>query len=143
VHAASGGAEALVQLENGDWQVLFLDRRLPDLDAEELIDIIKRRFPGIEVVLLDSDSGQALPIYRESPTSDLGGAPQSDAVGAGDWISERVPRPPELPEVEPLPGMIGSAGSMMHLYHMVRLIAPRTTTVPRPPAARRTRLPIS
>jgi DNA-binding NtrC family response regulator len=128
VHEASGGAEALVQLENGDWQVLFLDRRLPDLDAEELIDIIKRRFPGIEVVLLDSDSGQALPIYRGSPTSDLG-APQSDAVGAGDWISERVPRPPELPEVEPLPGMIGSAGSMMHLYHMVRLIAPRTTTV--------------
>lgn len=129
VHEASGGAEALVQLENGDWQVLFLDRRLPDLDAEELIDIIKRRFPGIEVVLLDSDSGQALPIYRESPTSDLGGAPQSDAVGAGDWISERVQRPAELPEVEPLPGMIGSAGSMMHLYHMVRLIAPRTTTV--------------
>lgn len=129
VHEASGGAEALVQLENGDWQVLFLDRRLPDLDAEELIDIIKRRFPGIEVVLLDSDSGQALPIYRERPTSDLGGAPQSDAVGAGDWISERVPQPPELPEVEPLPGMIGSAGSMMHLYHMVRLIAPRTTTV--------------
>jgi DNA-binding NtrC family response regulator len=128
VHEASGGAEALVQLENGDWQVLFLDRRLPDLDAEELIVIIKRRFPGIEVVLLDSDSGQALPIYRESPTSDLG-APQSDAVGAGDWSSERVPLPPELPEVEPLPGMIGSAGSMMHLYHMVRLIAPRTTTV--------------
>jgi DNA-binding NtrC family response regulator len=128
VHEASGGAEALVQLENGDWQVLFLDRRLPDLDAEELIVIIKRRFPGIEVVLLDSDSGQALPIYRESPTSDLG-ALQSDAVGAGDLISERVPRPPELPEAEPLPGMIGSAGSMMHLYNMVRLIAPRTTTV--------------
>jgi DNA-binding NtrC family response regulator len=127
VHEASGGAEALVQLENGDWQVLFLDRRLPDLDAEELIVIIKRRFPGIEVVLLDSDSGQALPIYRESPTSDLGAL--SDAVGAGDWTSERVPRAPELPEVEPLPGMIGSAGSMMHLYHMVRLIAPRTTTV--------------
>lgn len=129
VHEASGGAEALVQLENGHWQVLFLDRRLPDLDAEELIDIIKRRFPGIEVVLLDSDSGQALPVYRESPTSDLGGAPQSDAGGAGDWISERAQRPPELPEVEPLPGMIGSAGSMMRLYHMVRLIAPRTTTV--------------
>jgi DNA-binding NtrC family response regulator len=128
VHEASGGAEALVQLENGDWQVLFLDRRLPDLDAEELIGIIKRRFPGIEVVLLDSDSGQALPIYRESPTSDLG-APRSDAVGAGDCISECAPRTPELPKAEPLPGMIGSAGSMMHLYHMVRVIAPRTTTV--------------
>src|ERR1700747_334491 len=106
VHEASGGAEALVQLENGDWQGLFFERRLPHLDAGGLIHNIKRRVPGIEVVLLDADSGQALPIYRESPTSDLG-APQSDAVGAGDWISEHVPRPPELPGVEPLPGMIG------------------------------------
>ena len=32
---AMGGAEALVRLESGSWQVLFLDRRLPDLDAEE------------------------------------------------------------------------------------------------------------
>src|ERR1700740_3540187 len=66
VHEARGGAEALVQLENGDWQLLFLDRRLPDLDAEELIGIIRQRFPGIEVVLLDSDSGQPLPILHDS-----------------------------------------------------------------------------
>src|SRR5437660_6063452 len=65
VHEASGGAEALVELENGDWQLLFLDRRLPDLDVEELMGIIKLRFPGIEVVLLDSDSGQSLPMLRD------------------------------------------------------------------------------
>lgn len=129
VHEAHGGAEALVQLENGDWQVLFLDRRLPDLDAEELIEIIKRRFPGIEVVLLDSDSGQALPVYRESPTANVSGAPEGDDVVAGDWVSEPTQRTPEFPEAEPLPGMIGSAGPMLRLYHMVRLIAPRTTTV--------------
>lgn len=129
VQEASGGAEALVQLENGDWQVLFLDRRLPDLDAEELIEIIQRRFPGIEVVLLDSDSGQALPIYREDTSSNPCGAAESDAVVAGDWATERGQRTPELPEVEPLPGMIGSAGPMQRVYHMVRLIAPRTTTV--------------
>src|SRR5690348_13895232 len=54
VHVASGGAEALAKLESGQWQMLFLDRRLPDLDAEELVKIIERRYPGIRVVLVDS-----------------------------------------------------------------------------------------
>src|SRR5208283_4038201 len=53
---ACGGAEALVHLESGYWQVLFLDRRLPDLDAEELSHTVHQRFPGIEVVLLDPES---------------------------------------------------------------------------------------
>jgi CheY-like chemotaxis protein len=46
VEMASGGAEALGHLENGIWQVLFLDRSLPDLDAEELTQTIRQRFPG-------------------------------------------------------------------------------------------------
>ncbi|MGA8617332.1 MAG: hypothetical protein WB660_02260 [Candidatus Sulfotelmatobacter sp.] len=42
-----GGAEVLVKLEEGDWQVLFLDLRLRDLDCQELVTIIQRRFPAI------------------------------------------------------------------------------------------------
>jgi len=53
---ASGGAEALVHLESGFWQALFLDRCLPDLDAEELSRTVRQRYPGIEVVLLDRES---------------------------------------------------------------------------------------
>src|ERR1700731_2047059 len=52
---AAGGAEALVHLESGSWEVLFLDRRLPDLDAEELSQTVRDRFPGVEVVLLDTE----------------------------------------------------------------------------------------
>src|ERR1039457_1825966 len=63
---ASGGAEALVHLESGFWQVVFLDRRLPDLDSEELSQIVRQRFPGIEVVLLDADS-DAEPSAVEEP----------------------------------------------------------------------------
>lgn len=60
VEQASGGAEALDHLENGLWQVLFLDRSLPDLNAEELSEIIRQRFPSVEIVLPDSeaDGGQ-------------------------------------------------------------------------------------
>src|SRR5580704_17912320 len=61
IHEVHGGADALVKLESGQWQLLFLDRRLRDLDAEELTEIIKVRFPGIEVVMLDSDGDSALP----------------------------------------------------------------------------------
>jgi len=45
VEEVSGGAEALHHLENGLWQLLFLDRRLPDLNAEELTAVIQQRFP--------------------------------------------------------------------------------------------------
>ena len=63
-----GGADALDKLETGDWQVLFLDRRLPDLDAEELMETIRQRFPGIEVAMLDSDSGGHFRLCRHSRT---------------------------------------------------------------------------
>src|SRR5579872_1658335 len=64
VQEASGGADALAKLETCDCQVLFLDQHLPDLDAEELQQIIRHRFPGTEVVMLDSVSqtGQSCPI---------------------------------------------------------------------------------
>ena len=57
VHHALGGAEALLKLAEGNCKILFLDRRLPDLDSEELVAIIQQRFPGIQMVLLDADSG--------------------------------------------------------------------------------------
>ncbi|HEY1270791.1 MAG TPA: sigma-54 dependent transcriptional regulator [Terriglobales bacterium] len=125
IQEASGGAEALVKLENGDWQVLFLDRRLPDLDAEELIAIIKKRFPGIEVVLLDSDNGQAVAGFSDyaKPT----------AVPTGcanlEWNTRGCGPTTAPAPIEPLPGMIGSTKPMLRLYQLVRLVAGRNTTV--------------
>ena len=54
VYEASGGAEALAKLDGGNWQMLILDRQLPDLDAEELAQITERLYPGIQVLLVDS-----------------------------------------------------------------------------------------
>jgi CheY-like chemotaxis protein len=42
---ATGGADALLQLEPGPWQALFLDRRLPDLNTDELAETVRQRFP--------------------------------------------------------------------------------------------------
>lgn len=122
VQQVMGGADALAKLEKGDWQVLFLDRRLPDLDAEELKTIISRRFPGIQVVLLDSECSEdvededkdkrALPSETDSPR-----------------LQRRFQNQEKMLAAKPLPGMIGASESMQRVHRMVRLVAPRTTTV--------------
>jgi DNA-binding NtrC family response regulator len=141
VHEVQGGADALVKLESGHWQLLFLDRRLPDLDAEELIEIIKLRFPGIEVVLLDSDS--STPFSGKdtashswlNPPKQVASAARHRASTAMVSSAIEEARPYLLPEplqvgaVVPLPGMIGDAEVMQRLYRLTRLVAPRMTTV--------------
>src|SRR5208282_5010180 len=111
VEEVQGGADALAKLESGGWQMLFLDRRLPDLDAEELVSIIRLRFPGTEVVLLDSDSG-ATPLWPATRQPLALRKAERSAVG-----------------VAPLPGMVGQSPAMQSLYRKTRLVAPRNTTV--------------
>src|SRR5580693_2936406 len=91
VHQALGGAEALGKLEDGDWQILFLDRRLPDLDSGELMGIIQQRFPEIQVVLLDSDAafpaedgGRTEQTYPD-PTAPDACHGESSCRGVEDW----------------------------------------------------------
>ena len=57
VEHASGGAEALLHLEKGSWHTLFLDKRLPDLNAEELSETVRQRYPSVQVVLVDHENG--------------------------------------------------------------------------------------
>jgi DNA-binding NtrC family response regulator len=131
VQHALGGAEALAKLEEGEWQVLFLDRRLPDLDCEELVPIIQRRFPGIQVVMLDSEAGFG---------SGFGSEDEGNGVRPGTAFLEPAPSEPtsageekssarSAEEIDPLPGMIGRSEAMQRIYRLAHLIAPRSTTV--------------
>ena len=151
---ASGGAEALVHLESGSWQMLFLDRRLPDLDAEELSQTVRQRYPGIEVVLLDPELDSEF-----SPKSDAEPTPEEKADRLremwpaasqdndndnhnnndnqhkendhDDARGEVVPAACAAGSIleAPLPGMIGNSGIMQPVYRLARLLAPRNTTV--------------
>jgi len=118
VQESSGGAEALSQLETGRWHTMFLDRRLPDLNADELLAIIQRRFPEMDVVLLDPDA----PAGRD-PNSRIQPA---QSVAAATGAAREIPDPMLT---EPLPGMIGASEPMRQVYRLVRLVAPRPTTV--------------
>ena len=123
---ALGGADALGQLESTECQLLFLDRSLPDLDAEELLQIIHRRFPGIDVLLLDEAGHPLLPSqWRSAGAHDLFQAiARWDAPQAAGCSPEAIPA-----TLEPLPGMVGQSPAMHLVYRMARLVAPRTTPV--------------
>jgi DNA-binding NtrC family response regulator len=141
VQQAMGGADALAQLEKGDWQILFLDRRVPDLDTEELIGIIERRFSGVQVVLLDSDSGigpgngdgvRAGERGSESSVDNvLDHGNDREAGGNSNHHNKNNndEGEPGNPAFALLPGMIGSSEAMRRVYRLARLVAPRTTTV--------------
>lgn len=124
VEQASGGAEALVHLETGSWQVLFLDRRLPDLDAEELRQTIRQRFPGIEVVLLDPD-GEAEPL----PAGQIEGLIPEEWTALPNALPAHRDVAVHSVVDAPLPGMIGNSCTMQPLYRVARLLARRNTTV--------------
>jgi DNA-binding NtrC family response regulator len=123
---ALGGADALGKLESSECQLLLLDRRLPDLDAEELLQIIHHRFPGIDVLLLDEAGQPALPSQWRSASAlhlfETISRWQAPAAAGSAAIKAPV-------MVAPLPEMIGQAPCMAAVYRMARLVAGRTTPV--------------
>src|ERR1019366_857468 len=151
---ASGGAEALVHLESGSWQVLVLDRHLPDLDAEELSHTVRQRYPGIEVVLLDPELDSELDSKSDSK-SDAESEPEEKADllremwpaafpvdknenqhqenDQGDAADEVVPAACAAQSIleAPLPGMIGNSRIMQPVYRLGAPPGPAQS--PRPP----------
>jgi DNA-binding NtrC family response regulator len=150
IQQVNGGAEALGHLERGFWKTLLLDRRLPDLDADELSQTVRRRYPAVEVVLLDEGDAafpqpeSNVPITSRLPDALLNDGrvndgPPSDAdlackclaedVERRNWPRARVIGSLDVPCDPLLPGMVGNSQSMRAVYRMVKLVGPRDTTV--------------
>ena len=53
---ASGGAEGLAELEKGQRKAFFLDHWLPDLQVQELIQIVQARHPQMDIILFNSET---------------------------------------------------------------------------------------
>jgi DNA-binding NtrC family response regulator len=141
VQQALGGADALAKLAEGHWPFLFLDRRMPDLESDELVMIIAQRFPGIQVVLLDSagaDCAQSEQseereerAEREEREERAPGSEPSPLAGPQRIVQEdcNAKKSAGMVGAASLPGMIGQSPAMLHVYRLARLVAPRTTTV--------------
>ncbi len=148
---AVGGAHALAKLLQWPCDGVLLDRNLPDLDAQEVAEQIRKQYPQIEVELLDpgaiagkeEEAGQRDPVAVEEAvsatateeavdgaaeaTEELADETDSGVVAESEpGASERVAA---AGHVEPLPGMIGASRAMEQIYRLVHMVASRDTTV--------------
>jgi DNA-binding NtrC family response regulator len=131
VAEVSAGAEALDVLERRSARIVVLDRKLPDLNCDELIGVVEQQFPGTDVILLDSDNGEvelpeelctnaAYRCFQEfnrktercKPPQPIASAISTSAI-----------------DIMPLPGLVGTSESMRQLASLVRVVARHSTSV--------------
>jgi DNA-binding NtrC family response regulator len=130
---ASTGAEALSMLERYGARIVVLDRKLPDLNTDEVIGAVERQFPFTNVVLLDDGEievpeelrgNEAYRWFHEFNRSLDRVAAPSRARSLGAFNSPRA-----TSTWMPLPGMIGSSPAMQELAGLVRAVARHSTAV--------------
>jgi DNA-binding NtrC family response regulator len=124
---AVGGAHALARLNEFVCDSVLLDQHLPDLDATEVADLIRQRYPHVEVELVDSRStGRADGVSAGSPESEA----EDEPCGTTECASQAARAAEETgANCEPLPNMIGESAAIREVYRLVRLVAGRETTV--------------
>ncbi|WP_429631148.1 sigma-54 dependent transcriptional regulator [Tunturiibacter psychrotolerans] len=187
VREASGGAEAMAQLEDARSEALLVDSWLPDLEVGEFASVIRMMYPAMELLRVDGgvDGGARSPRRNEllhalreaqnAPLNDTAAwaaapasvpEPSPAAAGAGTRAPVRMPSParkdvdqdgerereeqirlestrqalavllgreeagrPAAKHEAMLPEMIGASEPMRELTRLIRLVAPRSTTV--------------
>jgi transcriptional regulator with GAF, ATPase, and Fis domain len=115
---APSGAEAMARLRSAAFDLLILDCQLPDLNAGEIADIVRKKFPGLRIQLVDSSIAP-----EEKP------APSIRASIAERVLAKHSPEVFTGAETDELPGMVGQGRAMQKIYRLARLVAPRNTPV--------------
>jgi DNA-binding NtrC family response regulator len=181
VREASGGAEAMAQLEDSRSEALLVDSWLPDLEVGEFATVIRMLYPSMELLRVDGgvDGGARSPrrnellhALREAQNSPLSDAPTwATAPETVPTAASRTParvspvvwkdvsqeesrsrdeearldsarlalsvlmgrpeaaRPAAIKKEPMLPEMVGGSDAMHELVRLIRLVAPRSTTV--------------
>jgi transcriptional regulator with GAF, ATPase, and Fis domain len=134
---AVGGAHALARLLQISCDSVVLDRNLPDLDATEVAEQIRRQFPKISVEFMEVRLDNACPEETAHVMQDI---ELRETRSSSPAIAEEIqreeedlygarPEPHALHHPEPLPEMIGSSRAMSQVYRLVRMVASRDTAV--------------
>jgi DNA-binding NtrC family response regulator len=133
---SGGGASALELLRKGasEGTLLLLDPAIPDLEPNGFRSIVQNRFPQVQILMLNSQTGQLL---IGSSTSTAISTRLVDELNNGSPVrpvnvshstngSLRI-----VADREPikLRGMIGRSDSMQRIWAMARMVAARSTTV--------------
>lgn len=128
---ATSGAEALERIELGGLSLLLLDPGLPDLRTADFRELVQSRHPEITIIPINPHTG--LPIISAP-------SPDSIAFEVVRRLERSVPlavgsnsvgsrSEEETSTIPGIPGFIGTAPSIQRMYSILRLVAPRDTTV--------------
>ncbi len=127
---ASSGAEALLQLGESRTEVLLLDPMLPDIVANEFSALVLQRFPSIEILSLNAQTGHLL-LANASPTplaSQLTDLMYKGAI-ADTAPPAYLPSPDSRERRTGLRDMVGSSPAMQRVYRLTEMVARSETTV--------------
>jgi transcriptional regulator with GAF, ATPase, and Fis domain len=130
---ASSGAEAFEYLHESAPDLLLLDPLLPDLESNEFRSMVREKFPGVQVLIVNSHTGQ-LVLGSASPTSlsaqlvetlySAGSVPS--AQGEQAQAQRTRTREGDGPGLR---GIIGDSPTMKRVYDLTHMVARRDTTV--------------
>ncbi len=129
---ASSGAEALEQLGETRTEVLLLDPMLPDIVANEFSALVLQRFPSIEILTLNAQTGHLL-LANASPTPLA--AQLTSLIYTGAIPDTPFAYPPQRAEQREgeqrtgLRGMVGGSPAMQRVYRLTEMVARSETTV--------------
>lgn len=131
LHEVASGAEALERIDGGAASLVLLDPNLPDLKVDEFKAIVQAQYAGVSVIPVNPHTGQPI-LPTPSPDSVCFEIVRRIERGAplriGSPTSACAPGEEDSPQTS-LPGFIGKAPSVLRLSSMIRLVAPRDTTV--------------
>ena len=125
VDEATGGAAALAQADECAYATALLDRRLVDLNADEVLTALQKQQPNIRVVFIDSEHQEEVAELLPSEAS----APKAERDASKRVL--RVDRPanghagPIRPSVRRnrCRGMYSADRAMQQVFRMARLVA--------------------
>ncbi len=148
VREAAGGAEAIELMETARPEALVVDCWLPDLEVGEFTGMIRMMYPGIDLLRVDGvvevggarspRRNELLHALREAQDDAPGTAGSVAMVTSSPASSGVGTRPPLMREARAPAGsglgtglaeMVGASTAMVELARMIRLVAPKSTTV--------------
>jgi transcriptional regulator with GAF, ATPase, and Fis domain len=139
---ANGGAEIMAHADSGSFDFAVLDRKLPDLDSDDVTRFLRQQNPNISYVLVDTSTGKlvgpnkiadqrAAQVFRALQETESDFECPEEVFGQEETRElEIVPSYRAKPRnFEPLPGMIGESESFSHVHRLARVVARRSSTV--------------
>ncbi len=133
VTEVTSGAGALECLHARDWDILLTVCELPDLDFHEFSAMVGERFPNVQVLTLNAQTGH-LTLGSTSPTALSEQLVEMFRGGSSTPVSVplselQVKRLRVHGETSGLRGVVGDSEAMQRVYELTHMVARRETTV--------------